>query len=155
MSEDNPPSTSGSANKGWLDKIVQSFTGEPKSKDELFSVITDAEQREVINQETREMIEGVMEVSEMRVREIMIPRAQMTTIDITETVDKFLPIMLDSAHSRFPVISEDKDHIEGILFTDKLSPLKKRLLKGRLANISKGKISVDYRMRFPNKKKGR
>ncbi|MEI8648574.1 hypothetical protein P4S73_12785 [Paraglaciecola sp. Hal342] len=59
-----------------MDKIVQSFTGEPKSKDELFSVITDAEQREVINQETREMIEGVMEVSEMRVREIMIPRAQ-------------------------------------------------------------------------------
>ncbi|AEE22998.1 CNNM family magnesium/cobalt transport protein CorC [Paraglaciecola chathamensis] len=129
MSEDNPPSTNGSANKGWLDKIVQSFTGEPKSKDELFSVITDAEQREVINQETREMIEGVMEVSEMRVREIMIPRAQMTTIDITETVDKFLPIMLDSAHSRFPVISEDKDHIEGIILAKDL--LKYAFLPGK------------------------
>lgn len=53
------------------------------------------------------------------------------------------------------VIQHEYDHIEGVLFTDKLSPLKKRLLKGRLANISKGKINVDYRMRFPNSKKGR
>ena len=53
------------------------------------------------------------------------------------------------------VIQHEYDHIEGILFTDKLSSLKKRLLKGRLANISKGKIKVDYRMRFPNIKKAR
>ena len=53
------------------------------------------------------------------------------------------------------VIQHEYDHIQGILFTDKLSPLKKRLLKGRLNNISKGKIEVDYRMRFPNLKKGR
>jgi magnesium and cobalt transporter len=120
MSEDNPPSTSGSANKGWLDKIVQTFAGEPKNKEELFEVISDAEQREVINPETKEMIEGVMEVSEMRVREIMIPRAQMRTIDIDQTVEEFLPILLDSSHSRFPVINEDKDHIEGILLAKDL-----------------------------------
>ncbi len=53
------------------------------------------------------------------------------------------------------VIQHEYDHIEGILFTDKLSSLKKRLLKGRLANISKGKIKVEYRMRFPNIKKAR
>lgn len=53
------------------------------------------------------------------------------------------------------IIQHEYDHIEGILFTDKLSPLKKRLIKGKLANISKGKISVDYRMRFPNMKKKR
>ena len=53
------------------------------------------------------------------------------------------------------VIQHEYDHIEGVLFTDKLSTLKKRLLKGRLANISKGKIDIDYRMRFPNMKKGR
>ncbi|PKG96728.1 CNNM family magnesium/cobalt transport protein CorC [Paraglaciecola sp. MB-3u-78] len=120
MSEDTPPSTSGSANKGWIEKIVQSFTGEPKNKEELFDVITDAEQREVINPETKAMIEGVMEVSEMRVREIMIPRAQMRTIEIDQTVEEFLPILLDSAHSRFPVINEDKDHIEGILLAKDL-----------------------------------
>lgn len=120
MSEDNPPSTSGSANKGWIDKIVQTFAGEPRNKEELFEVISDAEQREVINPETKEMIEGVMEVSEMRVREIMIPRAQMRTIDIDQSVEEFLPILLDSAHSRFPVINEDKDHIEGILLAKDL-----------------------------------
>lgn len=53
------------------------------------------------------------------------------------------------------VIQHEYDHIEGVLFTDKLSTLKKRIIKGRLTNISKGKINVDYRMRFPNMKKGR
>ena len=53
------------------------------------------------------------------------------------------------------VIQHEYDHIEGILFTDKLSPLKKRMLKGKLSNISKGKIEVDYRMRFPELKKRR
>jgi len=53
------------------------------------------------------------------------------------------------------IIQHEYDHIEGILFTDKLSPLKKRLIKGKLANISKGKIKIDYRMRFPNAKKKR
>ena len=120
MSEDTPPSTSGSASKGWIEKIVQSFTGEPKNKEELSEIITDAEQREVINPQTKAMIEGVMEVSEMRVREIMIPRAQMRTIDIEQNVEAFLPILLDSAHSRFPVINEDKDHIEGILLAKDL-----------------------------------
>ena len=120
MSEDNPPSSSGSSNKGWLGKIVQSFTGEPNNKEELVEIINDAEKRDVINPETREMIEGVMEVSEMRVRDIMIPRAQMITIDIGESVEQFLPIMLKSAHSRFPVISEDKDHIEGVLLAKDL-----------------------------------
>lgn len=120
MSDDNPHSTSGSSPKGWFDKIIQSFNGEPKSKEDLVTLITDAEQREVIDPQTREMIEGVMEVNEMRVRDIMIPRAQMITINIDETVDKFLPLMLDSAHSRFPVINEDKDHIEGILLAKDL-----------------------------------
>ena len=53
------------------------------------------------------------------------------------------------------VIQHEYDHIEGVLFTDKLSSLRKRMIKGRLANISKGKISVEYRMKFPSLKKGR
>ena len=120
MSEDNPPSSSGSANKGWLDKIVQSFTTEPKNKQDLVTIIQESENSGIINPETREMIEGVMEVSDLRVRDIMIPRAQMMTIDIDETVEEFIPAILESAHSRFPVISEDKDHIEGILLAKDL-----------------------------------
>ncbi|GAB5382755.1 MAG: CNNM family magnesium/cobalt transport protein CorC [Aliiglaciecola sp.] len=120
MSEDNPHSSSGSSSKGWIEKIVQTFNGEPKSKEALVEIITDAEQREVIDPQTREMIEGVMGVNEMRVRDIMIPRAQMMTINVDESVEEFLPVMLESAHSRFPVINEDKDHIEGILLAKDL-----------------------------------
>ena len=120
MSDDNPHSTNGSSGKSWLDKLKNSISGEPRSKEELVSVITDAEQNEIIDPQTREMIEGVIGVNEMRVRDIMIPRAQMTTIDVEQKVEEFLPVMLESAHSRFPVISEDKDHIEGILLAKDL-----------------------------------
>ncbi|WP_137167415.1 CNNM family magnesium/cobalt transport protein CorC [Salinimonas lutimaris] len=120
MSDDNPHSTNGSSTKSWLDKIKLSFSGEPRSKEELVEVISEAEQREVIDPQTREMIEGVIGVNDMRVRDIMIPRTQMTTIDIEQKIEEFLPIMLESAHSRFPVISEDKDHIEGILLAKDL-----------------------------------
>ena len=120
MSDDNSHSTNGSSGKSWFEKLKLSFSGEPQSKQDLVEVITEAEQRELIDPQTREMIEGVIGVNEMRVRDIMIPRAQMVTIDIDEAVEEFLPVMLDSAHSRFPVINEDKDHIEGILLAKDL-----------------------------------
>ncbi|GLR69510.1 CNNM family magnesium/cobalt transport protein CorC [Agaribacter marinus] len=120
MSEDNPHSSNGAATKGWIDKILTNFKAEPQNKEELSEVISDAEQRDLIDPQTKEMIEGVMEVSEMRVRDIMIPRAQMITIDVEQSIDDFVPIMIQSSHSRFPVINEDKDHIEGILLAKDL-----------------------------------
>lgn len=120
MSDDNPHSTNGSSHKSWFDKLKQSISGEPQSKQELVDVISEAEQRELIDPQTREMIEGVIGVNDMRVRDIMIPRAQMVTIDIDQEVEEFLPVMLESAHSRFPVVNEDKDHIEGILLAKDL-----------------------------------
>ena len=120
MSDDNPHSSNGSDNKTWFSKLIQNFKGEPQSKEELSDLISDAQERELIDPQTKEMIEGVMGVSDMRVRDIMIPRAQMITIDIEQTVDEFLPLVLESAHSRFPVISEDKDHIEGVLLAKDL-----------------------------------
>lgn len=120
MSDDNPHSSNGSSNKTFLEKIVQAFAGEPKNKEELVDVLNDAEDRELINQETKLMIEGVLGVADMRVREIMIPRSQMVTLDIHLSVDEFLPTILESAHSRFPVVSEDIDHVEGILLAKDL-----------------------------------
>lgn len=120
MGEDNPHSSNGSASKSFVDKIIQAFTGEPKSKDELVDVINDAEDRELIKPETKQMIEGVLEVSEMRVRDIMIPRSQIVSLDINQNLEEFLPIILESAHSRFPVVNEDIDHIEGILLAKDL-----------------------------------
>ncbi|QOL24503.1 CBS domain-containing protein [Thalassotalea sp. LPB0316] len=120
MSDDNPQSTNGSSNKSFLDKIVQAFTGEPQNKEELVEVLNDAEDRELINPETKLMIEGVLGVSEMRVRDIMIPRSQMVTLDINMSLEEFLPKILESAHSRFPVVNDDKDHVEGILLAKDL-----------------------------------
>ena len=72
MSDDNPHSTNGSSGKSWFDKLKLSFSGEPQSKEDLVEVITEAEQRELIDPQTREMIEGVIGVNEMRVRDIMM-----------------------------------------------------------------------------------
>lgn len=120
MSDDNPHSTNGSSNRTWLTNIVNKFKGEPQNKEELSDLISDAEERELIDPQTKEMIEGVMGVSDMKVRDIMIPRAQMTTIEIDQTLTEIVPTMIDSAHSRFPVVNEDKDHIEGILLAKDL-----------------------------------
>ena len=120
MSDDQPHSSNGSANKSILDKLVQVFTGEPRNKEELVEVLNDAEDRDLIKPETKLMIQGVLEVSDMRVRDIMIPRSQMVTLDINNPLEESLPIILESGHSRFPVINDDIDHIEGILLAKDL-----------------------------------
>ncbi len=120
MSDDNPHPSTGSTGKSILDKIVQVFTGEPKNKEELVEVLNDAQDRYLINPETKQMIEGVLEVADMRVRDIMIPRSQMITLDINLPLKKFLPIILASGHSRFPVVNDDIDHIEGMLLAKDL-----------------------------------
>ena len=119
MSDDIPPSTN-AQKKGWLDKVSQLFQGEPQNREDLVDVIHDAEQREVISEDTREMIKGVLEVSDLRVRDIMIPRAQIVALQIDNTVEELLSTVISSAHSRFPVVNEDKDHIEGILLAKDL-----------------------------------
>lgn len=121
MSDDQSQSSNGSpTNKSFIDKFVQIFTGEPQNKEELVEVLNDAEDRDLINPETKFMIQGVLEVADMRVRDIMIPRAQMITLDINDSIDKSLPIILESGHSRFPVINDDIDHVEGILLAKDL-----------------------------------
>jgi magnesium and cobalt transporter len=120
MSDDTPHSSNGSANKSFLHKVMQVLTPEPKNKDQLVDILNDAQDRNLINLETKQMIAGVLDVSEMRVREIIIPRSQMVTIDINHSLDEFLPIILESGHSRFPVVNEDIDHVEGILLAKDL-----------------------------------
>ncbi|MGR6503331.1 CNNM family magnesium/cobalt transport protein CorC [Shewanella sp. Koi 1] len=121
MSDDIPPSTT-AQKKSWFDRVSQLFQGEPQNREDLVDVIDGAEQRELISEDTREMIKGVLEVSDMRVRDIMIPRAQIVAIQIDNTVEELLATVIGSGHSRFPVVNEDKDHIEGILLAKDLIP---------------------------------
>ncbi len=120
MSDEQQPSHSTSGRNKWLERLSHLFQGEPKDRHELVGMIQDAEEREVIDEETKEMIEGVLEIAELRVRDIMIPRSQMVTIRRNQPVESFLPIIIESAHSRFPIINEDKDHVEGILLAKDL-----------------------------------
>ena len=95
----------------------------PQNREELVEVIADAQERDLIDPETKDMIEGVLGVSELKVRDIMIPRSQMVTLEVDTPLEQLLPMMVDSTHSRFPVVCEDKDHVEGILLAKDLLPL--------------------------------
>ncbi len=123
MSDDNSHSSDTSGKKGFFSLLLnQLFHGEPKNREELLTLIRDSEQNELIDQDTRDMLEGVMDIADQRVRDIMIPRSQMITLKLNQPLDECLDVIIESAHSRFPVISEDKDHIEGILMAKDLLP---------------------------------
>jgi len=113
MKEDQ--SSSGSDNRTWFEKISQALTGEPRDREQLVELLRDSEQRNLLDEDSLAMIEGVMQVSEMHVRDIMVPRSQMETINRDVPPEEFLPTILESGHSRFPVIGENQDEVEGIL----------------------------------------
>ncbi|KOO07296.1 CNNM family magnesium/cobalt transport protein CorC [Vibrio hepatarius] len=128
MNEDNSTSSlegkkeksEGPSRKSFFGRLGQIFQGEPKDRQELVEVIRDSEENDLIDHDTRDMLEGVMEIAEMRVRDIMIPRSQMVTVDRSDDLDALVNLITDAAHSRYPVISEDKDHVEGILLAKDL-----------------------------------
>ncbi|WP_281773357.1 CNNM family magnesium/cobalt transport protein CorC [Haemophilus parahaemolyticus] len=115
----------GSTEKTEKKNLIQSFLGifqtEPKNREDLVEVIRDSVENELIDSDTKEMIEGVMEISELRVRDIMIPRPQIISIDSKLPLEACVDIIIESAHSRFPVILDDsKDSIQGILLAKDL-----------------------------------
>ncbi len=101
-------------------KISNFLKSPPQTLSELLEVILQAKQNTLINKKTYEMIKGVLDISVLRVRDIMIPRSQMVTISLDQSINDFLCVLIDSAHSRFPVITEDKDHIVGLLLAKDL-----------------------------------
>ncbi len=119
-SESNKEKSDGPSRKSFFGRLTHLFQGEPKDKQELVEVFRDSEENDLIDHDTRDMLEGVMEISEMRVRDIMIPRSQMVTISQDYDLDALATLIIDATHSRYPVISEDKDHIEGILLAKDL-----------------------------------
>jgi len=124
MSEDYPSSNATEKNeKSWLDKLLHAFSTEPKSRDELLDIIKDAANNHLLDQEALSIIEGALDVSSLQAREIMIPRSQIIAIRMDDTPQEFLPLVIESGHSRFPVIGETIDEIKGILLAKDLLPL--------------------------------
>jgi magnesium and cobalt transporter len=103
-----------------LDRLTQALLGEPATRDELLHVLREAADRDLIDRESLDMIEGVLQVSEMKVREIMVPRSQMEVVDKNVAPEAYLPMVIESGHSRFPVVDGDKDKVVGILLAKEL-----------------------------------
>lgn len=119
----NEDQTNESEEKSWLEKIAYAFSSEPKSRDDILDILKVAEENEVIDNEVLNIIDGAMQVSEMQVREIMVPRSQMTVIKAEQPLSKVLPKIIKTAHSRYPVIGESIDEVLGILLAKDLLPL--------------------------------
>ena len=118
MSEDQ--SSNGSGQKTWMGRISKVFSSEPRDREELKELIHESCEKGILDAEAVAMIDGALAVSEMQVRDAMVPRSHMVVIPLDIPLDEFLPLVLGSGHSRFPVIGEDRDEVEGILLAKDL-----------------------------------
>ena len=121
---------------GWFRKLSHALSGEAQDRDELIAQLRDAHERGLIDSEALEMLEGVLGVADIQVRDIMVPRAQMVCVDRADPPSKLLPIVIESGHSRFPVLDADKDDVVGIL-----------LAKDILRVVAEGKSDEDFDIR--------
>jgi magnesium and cobalt transporter len=104
----------------WLKRITQTFSAEPQDREELLAVLREASERGLVDTEALTMLEGVLEVSDLQVRDIMVPRAQMVCVRRDDLAATLMPIVVESGHSRFPVMDADRDDIVGILLAKDL-----------------------------------
>jgi magnesium and cobalt transporter len=104
----------------WLKRLAQGFVGEPQNRKELVTLLREAGERGLVEPDALSMLEGVLEVGDLQVRDIMIPRAQMVFVRRDDPFEKILPVVVESGHSRFPVMDEDRDDIVGILLAKDL-----------------------------------
>jgi len=103
-----------------LERISNWLMREPEDREQLIELLHGAYENSLMDADALAMIEGVLQVSEMRVGEIMIPRAQMDIVDINDAPEVFIPYVIETAHSRFPVIDKDRDDVIGILLAKDL-----------------------------------
>ena len=115
---DKPPSTSGTGSTSLITRLRRALSGEPWSRDEIQEFLQHS--RVDLDADEKRMLEGVLDVSETQVRDVMIPRSQMVVIEIDQPFDDILKTIVESGHSRFPVIGEDRDEVLGILLAKDL-----------------------------------
>ena len=118
MSEDR--TGNGSLAARWLERLFPGVVGEPKDRNELIALLKQAKERALFDTEALAMIEGVLQVADLRVRDIMIPRAQMVVVERDHEISRVLPVVTESAHSRFPVIDDDRAEVVGIMLAKDL-----------------------------------
>jgi len=136
MTDDHLPN--GSGHRTWLARLSQVLHGETLDRDKLLEQLREAENHNILDADAFAMIEGVLQVADIQVRDVMVPNAQMKIIESDESPDVFIKTVVDSGHSRFPVIGDSRDDVEGIL-------LAKDLLDYFAQGEKRGKFSLrDY-----------
>ncbi len=103
-----------------LERLSSLLLREPEDREQLIALLHSAFERRLLDAEALSMIEGVMQVSETHVRDVMIPRSQMDMLDVSESPEKFIPFVIETAHSRFPVFEDNRDNVIGILLAKDL-----------------------------------
>jgi magnesium and cobalt transporter len=103
-----------------LERLSSMLLREPEDRDQLVELLHSAFERQILDADALSMIEGVLQVSEMQVRDVMIPRSQMDMIDVAESPEAFIPFVIETAHSRFPVFEDNKDNVIGVLLAKDL-----------------------------------
>jgi magnesium and cobalt transporter len=120
MADDPPPSSDRRNSGGWLSRLLRRFREPPADRQDLREMLDKAQEARLLDPDVMAMIEGAIEVSELQVRDIMIPRSQMVVIERDGTPGDILGTIIESGHSRFPVIGEDRDEVVGILLAKDL-----------------------------------
>ncbi len=106
--------------RNWFDRLTHLFGSEPQNREQLIQLLKDAKSRALLDTDALSMIEGVLQVSELRVRDIMVPRAEMVYVRREDSLERVLEIAVKSAHSRFPVIGDDKGEVVGVMLAKDL-----------------------------------
>ncbi|MDO9162251.1 MAG: transporter associated domain-containing protein [Methylococcaceae bacterium] len=119
MSDEQPPSRH-SPQRSWVDKISHLLTGEPQDLEDLLEILREAREKRLLDTDALAMIEGVLQVSQMRVRDIMIPRIQMVVLPRDAELETIMPLVTEFGHSRYPVIDGDRSKVVGILLAKDL-----------------------------------
>ena len=106
--------------RGWLKRLQQQMSGEPQNREALLEELRKASERGLLDADALDMLEGAIAVGDLQARDIMVPRSQMAVVARDDRAEKLLPVVVESGHSRFPVIGEDRDQVIGILIAKDL-----------------------------------
>jgi len=121
--EDHPGSVKSpdaKPHRSLFERLTALISPEPENRGELLEILNDAHERNLIDADALSMIEGVFQVSDLAARDIMVPRSQTDVVDITKPIEEWLPMVLQTAHSRFPAVEGDRDKVVGILLAKDL-----------------------------------
>lgn len=113
MSDDEPPAQPAQS-RSWIERLGLAFAGEPRNRDELTTLLRDASNNQLFDADALAMLEGALHVADMQVREVMVPRSHMVVIEKDMRLEDVLPTIINSGHSRFPVIDDSRDDVLGI-----------------------------------------